>query len=65
MVRIVARVRRLVSGAFFLLAVPTLIPIRPMQQQLQRAMIQAEDAEEKKSYRKAHDYRRGGIGGRY
>jgi hypothetical protein len=36
-----------------------------MQQQLQRAMIQAEDAEEKKSYRKAHDYRRGGIGGRY
>ena len=60
MVRIVARVRRLVSGAFFLLAVPTLIPIRPMQ----RAMIQADDGEEK-SYRKAHDYRRGGLGGRY
>lgn len=55
------RARRLVSGAFFLLAVPTLIPIRPAQSQ---ARIQ-DKGEEMKAYRMPHDYRRGGMGGRY
>ena len=52
---------RLVSGGFFLLAIPTLIPIRPVEKP---ASVQNSD-EEMKPYRKAHDYRRGGLGGRY
>ncbi len=54
--------RRLVSGGFFLLAVPTLIPIRPVQNP---PRVQNNDEELKKAYPKAHDYRRGGLGGRY
>ena len=54
----------LMSAAFFLLALPALIPIKPMTHDTESAMALNGGGGER-VYRKAVDYRRGGMGGRY